>query len=356
MITDLDLVGEELTYTSGGVNTVIPFATITASDEWTTSGLIKLELTGGQTVGLQRNSFMDNLAFNSPTERGAEFYEQDTLTYMLYRILEGEIEADVQDEIDNLVAQRELILADKTAWKDGVNAQIVEWTEIDANNQAVIVAQSLVDNLNIEKAAIDDAIAIYINDGGIQYIPSDPESDIALKIDQITKLNETIIFFNDELTALNVTLTSLNSQIAYLEGQPNYANLPDLQAQVAALVIQVSDTEDLITDKEQDITDATNTRIFRESEGKDILDAMLVDVTAERDDAQDALDALDPYDDTIGDGPEITPLDFRISVQMRKLYYVVTVVEGGWSNPTFADVEVADIAAYEGTYGTIIIS
>ncbi len=355
MITNLDLVGEEVTYTLDGVNTVVSFATILASDQWNDNGVIRLDLTGGKSATLFKDIFLSNLAFNSPTQRGTTEYEQDTLTYMLYRVLEGEVEADVQDEIDNLVAQRALMEADKTTWKDGVNAQIIEWTEIDANNQAVIAAQSLVDNLNIEKDAIDAAIAIYVNNGGIQYIPSDPESDIALKIDQITKLNETIIVFNEELTALNVTLTSLNAQIAYLEGQPNYANLPDLQAQVAALVIQVSDTEDLITDKEQYISGATDTRIFRESEGKDILDAMLVDVTAERDDAQDALDALDPYDDTIGDGPTITPLDFRISVQMRKLYYVVTVVQGGWTNPTFDTVTVADIATFEGTYGTIVI-
>lgn len=356
MIIDVDYVGETFTYSYGGVNTVMDFATITASAIWTDHGVIGFDTDSAPSyrINLSRNAFLDNIAYQSKATRADDTnYDQDVAIYKLYRVLEGKTTTEAQAEIDNIEAQRDAVDVLKQDYKDSTETLITDYLQAVTDNATR-------DTFYINKAALQSridyvsgAIAAYVNNQGIQYWSEDPDDPVMVYVNMIAKVNDVVIAKTDAIAAAQGLYDQNAASIAAWINSPEYNTDLSLQALVTSTQAANVDLQDQIDSLNTDLTGALSTRAYREGQAKDEMDTMLADLNSQMDTMETNELSLPAYTE-VGDRPEIPAMDFIGSVLMKKLYFITN--DDTWPDTDLSNVVLADIADYEAENGPIVIT
>ena len=324
MITSINYNDESFIYTDdGNNNSVINFSDVTNTSSDIFSGCLNFTIISGSTVAIPKNIFIESLKYNHSANTDSTLYNQWKLIHKLARVLDGMSTSDADAEIANLEAQRD---AAETAFntQDTVNQDaIVDWVAKKEVNNAYDAYNVLITDLQNTIAA-KQAIIVNFNatTGAVMqelWMYSSEDID-SVKVDYFGKLREYV-----------------DAQ-ADLEGlDPNNPNYGSETNRLATLLESV--------------------RVDLVKLGQTAIDLLAAQKTADEvtlSDMQETLAGM-TYHNDLGDLPEKNEITAIRSVTMRKLYYITTVAQDGWSNPTLATVSVSDIASYENDYGEIIL-
>ena len=156
MITTINLKLKCFTYSHDGVEIVVSFSDVLASDSWKefkTITFSHLDSSGSKcSTSLARNAFTDNIAFHNRELRGDNFYDLDRNIHLLYRILDGVKYDDVIAEIENLEEQRQVLDDRKKAYKERVDEIIKAHVEKENENAEIKASKEKLDALSRQVA------------------------------------------------------------------------------------------------------------------------------------------------------------------------------------------------------------
>lgn len=157
MIISINAAQREFVYDTGNGLMNVTFDSIKESAPWKSDGMVTIsyrnELDQECFTSFSKRSFLDNIAHHLPEQRSKpEDYEQDVLTYKLYRLLEGESEESIDSEVANVYSQRLKLETRKDDYKKTVNKSIVEFMKkkkavMDRNAVLNDISRLVVDTL-----------------------------------------------------------------------------------------------------------------------------------------------------------------------------------------------------------------
>ena len=354
MITNLDFDNEELVFTFNGQNTLIDFDTIRNSSAWTDSHIINLTLIDGGFTAIP-NGFLDNLAIsNRDNRKNPADYDQAALIYKLYRFLDGQTLADIEAEIANVEAQRVLLEAEEQTVEDARVAVITSYVNDQTNND-------LIEDHYLVKASVEQKIAyannvsaLYANNQGFQYVSYDAEDPVMPFVEVLSGIFNNILAKSQELAPIKVRYNDIKSITAKLINTGDYNDNLETQQRVADLQAESNTLNAQMVAIQGDIDDLEDDKAAAEQDAYAALQTYTAALTVQLNDLVAAEADLPTYVE-LPTVPEVPNTSFDVATQMRKLYYICSVAQEGWSNPTLATVSVSDIASYENDYGEIIL-
>ena len=385
MITNVDYLAENFTYTIGGVNTVVDFATITASAGWTDYGNVSFDSATIPVyrVNLYKSAFLAEVSKRTSAERSEDAYVQAKMVYKLIRVLEGEAEATAEAEMSNLEDQYDALDTDKQTLFTANDTAVSDWLDAKSENEAREAKAVEIAQLEADMARKQDIKASLVNNTLPYDVWSyDRDNDILTWESVYYNLLKARIQYADALNNLEDVFTTYKGDAAIDILQEDYQELIDARD---AIVVDINglDTEDpgyaaskealekqltlnqqYLSQKKADLFSALTTLIESHQATNvtavnelhvtisDALTAQLVTDTATLADLQDEYDAM-PHDDELPGAPEKTELTTPVSVTMRKMIYVAN--DDSWPDVDLSNVTPDDVSEYETANGPIIL-
>lgn len=385
MITDVDYLAENFTYTIGGVNTVVDFSTITGSSSWTDYGNVSFDSATIPVyrVNLYKSAFLAEVSKRTSAERSEDAYLQAKIVYKLIRVLEGASEANAEAEMSNLEDQYDALDADKQTVFSANDTAVSDWLDAKGENEAREAKAVEIAQLEADMARKQDIRASLINNElPFDVWLYDRGNDILTWESVYYNLLKARIQYADALNNLEDVFTTYKGDAAIDILQEDYQELidardaivvdinsldtedPGYAASKGALEKQLTLNQQYLSQKKADLFSALTTLIETNQAINvtavnelhvtisDALTAQLVTDTATLADLQDEYDAM-PHDDELPGAPEKTELTTPVSVTMRKMIYVAN--DDSWPDVDLSNVTPDDVSEYETANGPIIL-
>ncbi len=383
MITNVDYVSEEFTYTISSVDTVVTFASVSAEN-----GCISFlsDTTPEFSVTITKKAFLELIPHTPSADRSSDQYEQAKTVYKLVRVIEGESEANAEAEIANLEAQYDALKADKDAINDGNDTAIETWIEHRDANETKALKQTEIDTLELQISQKNEIITGITNGALSESIwDFDRADDILQWKDTYLNLLTTKINLANTLNTINepAVFTTFKGSAELDILQEDYAELLDAQSQLFQDFYALDPESPSYAFDKESLEQSINLNIKYVAEKKaallseladniatnqtanaeaitdllavfsDALAAQLVTDASTLADLEDEYDALPSYDEE-PEVPEKTEITMPISRMMKKMIFVAN--DDTWPDVTLANVTVEDVEEYEVANGTIIIN
>lgn len=342
MIITLDLIASQVSIDYDSVITVIDFTTISASDIWTSQQMISVTLDNVDpdtmeniTMSFEHGTFLRNIVHHIASQRSSESdYYNERNIYKLWRLLNGETNADIEPDLQNIESQRMALESAKSAYRDAEDAVITEHVaKMDANTARaekeaqLNAAQYNYDSLVIILSGYDSQQTLTIG-AFVDYLPAGLQSLYTTYSNSQFAVNALVVSASaktDELNKYVAVKAYIDHQIDILDPEdPNYAS------KLAALEAQTVTNDGNIDASSNDL-DAINFNLNTARGQLKIDEAPFVSGLQEFRDEQLALvttytaELVDmPYYENLGAAPEKTELPSVVSEEMRRMLYAVS--------------------------------
>lgn len=342
MIITLDLAAEQVSVELDATTTVIDFATIAAQGGWTKDKVISMTLDNidpetalNVTMTCDETAFLRNIINHIAQQRGSEDdYYNDRNIYKLWRLLDGDTDADIEADLQNIESQRMLLEQGKTDHLQAVDVVLAEHLDKMAANTARAAKEKQLNDAQYNYDSVVIILSGYDSGNGFligafaEFLPGDLQDDLNIYIGDQIAVNELVVAAaakTDDMNRFIALIAWLEQQIANLDpGDPNYA--ADLAALEAQVVTAEGNRDAASNDLDVINTNLATARATLKVDEVPVFqgletfrDDQLALVTTYTDELADM-----PYYEDLGDAPAKAEVAVVNSEEMRRMIFAVS--------------------------------